>query len=346
MRKRICVIGAGSWGLALALLLDSKDYDLTVWCYLDQEKTLLETTRENPRYLPGIKFPNSICFTTDIEQAVKDKEIIVMAIPSEFIRENLKKLVPFVQPNQIIVNVAKGLEYESLFRLSQVIESELVNNPVAVLTGPSHAEEVARKVPTTVTVSSQSKAVAQKVQDIFTTEYFRVYANPDLIGVELGGALKNVIAFAAGVLEGMGYGDNTKAALMTRGLTEITRLGVAMGADQQTFSGLSGIGDLIVTCMSPHSRNRQAGELIGKGYSLDEALKEVKMVVEGVYTAKSANLLKDKYNVRMPIISEINKVLFEGLSTQEAVHNLMVRNKKEEHSQEELLWQQQVTWNL
>ena len=346
MKKKICVIGAGSWGLALALLLNDKDYDVTMWCYSPEEKRMIEADGENKRCLPGIKLPQSICFTTDAQEAIEGKEIIVMAIPSEFMRDNTKNIAPFVTPKQIIVNVAKGLEYDTLFRLSEVIESELPSNPVVVLSGPSHAEEVARKLPTTVTVSSKSKIVAEQVQEIFTTDYFRVYTNPDLIGVELGGALKNVIAFAAGVVEGMGYGDNTKAALITRGLTEITRLGVAMGANQQTFSGLSGIGDLIVTCTSPHSRNRYAGELIGKGYTLDEALKEVNMVVEGVHTAKGAYCLKNKYNVRMPIISQVYKTLFEGLSAQEALHNLMVRDQKDEHSGEELLWQQPVTWNL
>ena len=346
MKKKICVIGAGSWGLALALLLDEKDYDVTVWCYSLQEKLMIESDGENKRCLPGIKLPKSIHFTTDTKKAVERKEMIVMAIPSEFMRENTKNIAPFVATNQIIVNVAKGLEYSTLSRLSQVIQSELPNNQVVVLSGPSHAEEVARKLPTTVTASSQSKIAAEQVQDVFTTDYFRVYTNPDLIGVELGGALKNVIAFAAGVIEGMGYGDNTKAALITRGLTEITRLGVAMGANQQTFSGLSGTGDLIVTCTSPHSRNRYAGELIGKGYTLDEALEKVNMVVEGVHTAKGAYRLKNKYNVRMPIISQVYKTLFEGLSAQEALHNLMVRDPKDEHSGEELLWQQPVTWNL
>lgn len=346
MKKKICVIGAGSWGLALALLLNDKDHEVTVWCYLEEEKNRIEIDGENKRCLPGIKLPKSIHLTTDTKEAVTDKDVIVMAVPSEFMRDNAKNIAPFLGPEQTIVNVSKGLEYSTLYRLSEVIESEIPHNPIVVLSGPSHAEEVAKKLPTTVTVSSKSKQAAENIQNIFTTEYFRVYTNPDLMGVELGAALKNVIAFAAGVVEGMGYGDNTKAALITRGLTEITRLGVAMGANQQTFSGLSGIGDLIVTCTSPHSRNRYAGELVGKGYSLEEALKQVNMVVEGVHTAKGAYRLKNKYNVRMPIITEVYKALFEGLPAKEALHNLMVRDQKDEHSQEELLWQQQVTWNL
>lgn len=346
MNKKICVIGAGSWGLALALLLHDKGCEVTVWCYREEEKDTIIKDGENKRCLPGIKIPVDIKFTTDVKDAVQDKNIIVIAIPSEFMRPNIQNIKPYIKENQIIVNVSKGLEDTTLNRLSEVIKSELPNNPVAILSGPSHAEEVARKIPTTVTVSSESKATAEEIQNAFMTDYFRVYTNPDLIGVELGGAIKNVIALAAGVVEGMGYGDNTKSALITRGLTEITRLGVAMGANQQTFSGLSCIGDLIVTCTSGHSRNRRAGELIGKGYSLDKALKEVNMVVEGVHTAKVAYSLKEKYDVQMPIISEVYKVLFEGLSAKDAVYNLMIRDKKDEHSEEELLWQTQVSWNV
>lgn len=344
MNKKICVVGSGSWGLALALLLQDKGHEVTVWCYLEEEKEMIETDRENKRCLPGIPIPENIQLTTSIERAVKNQEVIVMAIPSEFMRSNIQNIAPYVNDNQIIVNVSKGLEDTTLNRLSEVIQSELPQNKVVVLSGPSHAEEVARKIPTTVAVSSNSKIAAKEIQNIFMTEYFRVYTNPDLIGVEIGGALKNVIALAAGIVEGMGYGDNTKAALITRGLAEITRLGVAMGANQQTFSGLSCIGDLIVTCTSGHSRNRRAGELIGKGYTLDEAIKKVNMVVEGVYTAKVAYFLKEKYNVEMPIISEVHNALFSNVSPKEALYNLMVRDKKDEHSEEELLWQTQVNW--
>ncbi len=339
MSKKICVMGAGSWGLALALLLDDNKHKVTVWCHSKEEKEAIVLDGENKRCLPGIKLPTSMKFTTSREEAIKDKDILVIAIPSEFMRENIKEMAPFVTDEQIIVNVSKGLEHSTLSRLSEVIQSELPNNPVVVLSGPSHAEEVSRRLPTTVTVSSKTKQAAHDIQTVFMTDYFRVYTNPDLMGVELGAALKNVIAFAAGALEGMGYGDNTKAALMTRGLTEITRLGIAMGANQQTFSGLSGIGDLIVTCTSTHSRNRYAGELVGRGYTLDEAIEKVNMVVEGVHTAKGAYLLKEKYNVQMPIITAVYQTLFEGLPAKDALHGLMIRDKKDEHSQEDLLWQ-------
>ena len=339
MSKKICMMGAGSWGLALALLLSDNGHELTVWCHTNNEKDAIERDGENKRCLPGIKMPEAMKFTTSREEAIKGKDIIVMAIPSEFMRANIEEMLPFVEEDQIIVNVSKGLEHSTLYRLSEVIQSQLPKNPVVVLSGPSHAEEVSRQMPTTVTVSSQSKEAAHEIQSVFMTDYFRVYTNPDLMGVELGGALKNVIAFAAGAVEGMGYGDNTKAALMTRGLTEITRLGVAMGADQQTFSGLSCIGDLIVTCTSPHSRNRYAGELVGQGYSLDEAIEKVNMVVEGVHTAKGAYRLKEKYDVQMPIITAVYQTLFEGLPAKDAIHGLMIRDKKEEHSQEDLLWQ-------
>ncbi len=339
MAKKICVMGAGSWGLALALLLDDNGHDVTVWCYSEDEKNAILLEGENKRCLPGVKLPDSMSFTTSVEAAIQDKEVVVIAIPSAFMRENIQNMAPFIKDHQIIVNVSKGLEHSTLSRLSQVIQSELPKNPVVVLSGPSHAEEVARRLPTTVTVSSKSKDAAHAVQTLFMTDYFRVYTNPDLIGVELGASLKNVIAFAAGALEGMGYGDNTKAALMTRGLTEITRLGVAMGASQRTFSGLSGIGDLIVTCTSPHSRNRYAGELVGKGYSLDEAIEEVNMVVEGVHTAKGAYLLKEKYKVQMPIITAVYQTLFEGLPAEQALKGLMIRDKKDEHSKEDLMWE-------
>lgn len=339
MPKKICVMGAGSWGLALALLLDDNGHDVTVWCYSEEEKDAILRDGENKRCLPGVKLPEQMTFTTSIQGAIQDKDMVVIAIPSAFMRENIQAMAPFIKDQQIIVNVSKGLEHSTLSRLSQVIESELPSNPIVVLSGPSHAEEVSRRLPTTVTVSSKSKEAAHETQTVFMTDYFRVYTNPDLMGVELGAALKNVIAFAAGALEGMGYGDNTKAALMTRGLTEITRLGVAMGANQQTFSGLSGIGDLIVTCTSGHSRNRYAGELVGRGYSLEEAIEKVNMVVEGVHTAKGAYLLKEKYNVQMPIITAVYQTLFEGLPAQEALNGLMIRDKKDEHSQEDLMWQ-------
>lgn len=340
MSKKVCVMGAGSWGLALALVLHDNKHEVTIWCYQEEEKNAIIQDGENKRCLPGIKIPEDIKLTTSIEEAVEDKDVVVIAIPSAFMRENVQNMAHFIKDDQIIVNVSKGLEYSTLYRLSEVIQSELPNNHIVVLSGPSHAEEVSRKIPTTVTVASKSRKAAHEVQSLFMADYFRVYTNPDLIGVELGGSLKNVIAFAAGALEGMGYGDNTKAALMTRGLTEITRLGVAMGANQHTFSGLSGIGDLIVTCTSPHSRNRYAGELVGQGNTLEEALDKVNMVVEGVHTAKGAYRLKEKYNVQMPIIDAVYKTLFEDYPADKALYSLMVRDKKDEHNQEDLMWEE------
>ena len=241
-------------------------------------------------------------------------------------------IAPFIKDGQIIVNVAKGIEEATLFTLSEVIEDEIKNATVAVLSGPSHAEEVGRKLPTTCVIGAKKKKDAEYIQGLFMSDVFRVYTSPDIVGIEVGAALKNVIALAAGTADGLGYGDNTKAALITRGIAEITRLGIAMGGKAETFGGLSGIGDLIVTCASMHSRNRRAGILIGKGYSMQEAMDEVKMVVEGVYSAKAAKALAEKYNVAMPIVTEVNKVLFEGESPKDAVRKLMIRDKKDESS--------------
>ena len=307
--EKIAVMGAGSWGTALAILLAKKGHHVTLWCYLESEKEQLESVRENLNYLPGVPIPQNIIITNDYKEAIVNNEIIVIAIPSKFLRSNMEQFSPYLTPRHLVVNVSKGLENHTLLRMSQVIEETAPQCPVAVLMGPSHAEEVARDIPTACVSSSRSQKIAERVQDLFMTPTFRVYTNPDLIGVELGGAIKNVIALAAGVVDGLGYGDNTKAALMTRGMVEITRLGLAMGADIQTFNGLTGIGDLIVTCTSMHSRNRRAGILIGKGKSLDEALNEVQMVVEGVHSAKAVYELSRKYNVEMPIIREINQVL-------------------------------------
>jgi glycerol-3-phosphate dehydrogenase (NAD(P)+) len=327
--KKIAVIGAGSWGLALALLLNEKKNQVTVWCYEDKEKEEILKHRENKRCLPGIKLPLDLQFTTCMQEAVENKDVVVLAVPSGAVRSTTEKLKNFVCHESIIVNVAKGIEEDSLLRLSEVIAS-IVPNPVVVLSGPSHAEEVARHIPTTVTVTSANMQKAEEVQELFMNKYFRVYTNPDVIGVELGGALKNVIALAAGIIEGVGYGDNTKAALITRGIAEMARLGVAMGGDVNTFAGLTGIGDLIVTCTSGHSRNRRAGELIGQGYSLDEAIQKVNMVVEGVPTTKAGYQLMQTYKVEMPILSAIYKCMFEGSTVQEAIEALMMRDKKME----------------
>lgn len=337
-------MGAGSWGTALAILLSKNGQDVTLWCFQEEEKKQLERTRENLAFLPGIFIPNDITITNDYKEALTNKDIIVIAIPSKFIRSNMERFSPYLTSDQIIVNASKGVENETLLTMSQVISEISPKSPVAVILGPSHAEEVARDIPTACVVSSRSKKVAEIVQDTFMTPKFRVYTNPDLIGVELGGAIKNVIALAAGIVDGLGFGDNTKAALMTRGMVETTRLGVAMGADVQTFNGLSGIGDLIVTCTSIHSRNRRAGVLIGKGKSLDEALTEVQMVVEGVHSAKAAYALSKKYNVEMPIIKEIYKVLFENKSPKEAVVNLMMRDRRGEHQTEDVHWSHTVSW--
>lgn len=325
--KKIAVIGSGSWGTALAILLHNNGHEVSLWSFKKEEAENIKSCSENKEFLPEIKIPEKIIVTNDENLAVANADIIVLATPSKFVRNICEKFLPYINKNQIIVNVAKGLEDDTLYRLSEVIESVIPQCPVCVLSGPSHAEEVARLIPTTCVVSCKDNLVAQQIQDIFMSHVFRVYTSTDIIGVEMGGALKNVIALAAGVSDGMGYGDNTKAALMTRGITEIARLGVAMGAKAETFAGLSGIGDLIVTCTSMHSRNRRAGILLGKGKSLKETLYEIHQVVEGVNTAKAAYDLSQKYNVEMPITSEINKVLFEGKEAKQAVMDLMTRNK-------------------
>ena len=328
--KKICVLGAGSWGSALALSLAKKGYNVMMWTLSQGQADKINTIKENIDYLPGVLFPNNIKLTTNIEEAVSDSRLIILAVPSQAIRSVCKQIKEFVKPNQILVDVAKGLEKGTGFRLSQVCEEELPDNPYVALSGPSHAEEVAKDIPTTLVVASENLEIAQEVQDIFMSPKLRVYTNPALTGVELGGALKNIIAFGAGICDGLGYGDNTKAALMTRGIREIARLGTALGADANTFSGLSGIGDLIVTCTSMHSRNRRAGILIGQGKSLDETLKEVKMVVEGITATEVAYEVSKKMNIEMPITSAIYSVLHEGKNANEVVVNLMMRSKKHE----------------
>lgn len=329
--KKVSVIGAGSWGTALAILLCDNGHDVTIWSIDQKEIDMLKHTRENKPKLPGIKIHEAIKITPDMEEAVEGKDFIIMAVPSKFVRSTAKRMKALVMKEQIIVNVAKGLEDETLLTLVEVIEDEMPHNEVVVLSGPSHAEEVAKKLPTTCVAGSKDLDIAQKVQDLFMNTYFRVYTSSDVVGIEMGGALKNVIALAAGISDGIGFGDNTKAALMTRGITEISRLGVAMGAKEHTFNGLSGIGDLIVTCTSMHSRNRRAGILIGQGHTLNEALEEVQMVVEGVFTAKAALDLAHKHHVEMPIIRKVNDVLFEGKNTKKAVEELMIRDKKIEY---------------
>lgn len=325
---KITILGAGSWGVALAMLLDSNGHDVTVWSLMEEEVTMLKEHREHRKNLPGIRLADSICITGELEDCLKEAQMIVFAVPSRFVRSTANLAKAYMNPEQIIVNVGKGLEDETLYTLEQVLKDELEGNRVTVLSGPSHAEEVARNIPTSVVVASDDEDVVHLVQAAFMNENFRVYGSTDVIGVEMGGSLKNVIALAAGISDGLGFGDNTKAALMTRGMAEISRLGLAMGGDIKTFNGLSGMGDLIVTCTSMHSRNRRAGILIGKGYSLEEAVKEVQMVVEGVYAAKAALELAKKYHVEMPIIQEVNDVLFNGKSPRVAVSHLMERDKR------------------
>ena len=327
---KISVLGSGSWGLALALLLHNNGHEVLLWSARPENARKLREKRENPDRLPGVRLPDEIDVLTDMERALKDVDVTVLAVASPYIRSTAHKMAPFVCKDQKIVNVAKGIEEKTLKTLSEVIEEEIPQGNVAVLSGPSHAEEVGRGLPTTCVISAHSQETAEYLQSIFMSPVFRVYTTPDILGVELGGALKNVIALAAGTADGLGYGDNTKAALITRGITEIGRLGKKMGAQMETFYGLSGIGDLIVTCASKHSRNRKAGYLIGQGYTMEEAMKEVQMVVEGVYSARAARELAEKYEVGMPIITEVNRVLFEGKSAAEAVMDLMLRDKKVE----------------
>lgn len=329
---KISVMGAGSWGTALAILLNNNGHQVILWSALGDEVAFLCEKRENPAKLPGVKIPEGILITKDEKLAMDQPDVVILAVPSPFTRSTSKRLAPYVRQGQIIVNVAKGVEEKTLMTLSEIIEQEIPCANVCVLSGPSHAEEVSRGLPTTCVVSSHKRATAEYLQEIFMSPVFRVYTTPDILGVELGGALKNVIALAAGTADGLGYGDNTKAALITRGIAEIGRLGVKMGAKAETFAGLSGIGDLIVTCASVHSRNRKAGYLMGKGYTMKQAMDEVKMVVEGVYSAKAAKELAEKYEVEMPIVDEVNKILFEDKPAADAVIDLMLRDKKVEIS--------------
>lgn len=329
---KVSVIGAGSWGIALALLLSKNGNDVTVWSVVKAEIDMLTEKREHVDKLPGVKLPDSMEFTTDLQMAVKGKDVLVMAVPSVFTRSTANKMSPYVEKGQVIVNVAKGIEESTLMTLSEIIEEEVPQADVAVLSGPSHAEEVGRGVPTTIVAGAKTEATAVYLQNLFMNDVFRVYTGSDVLGMELGGSLKNVVALAAGIADGLGYGDNTKAALITRGIAEISRLGVAMGGRAETFYGLTGIGDLIVTCASVHSRNRRAGILIGQGKTMEEAMEEVKMVVEGVYSAKAAKLLSQKYNVSMPIIEQVNLVLFEGKPADVAVKELMFRDKRAENA--------------
>lgn len=334
--NKVSILGAGSWGTAIAILLANNGHQVTLWSILEKEVEMLCNHREHIDKLPGVKLPDNIHVTSDLELACMNQDVIVCAVASPYVRSTAKLVAPYIKEGQIVVNVAKGIEDTTLETLSEILEDELKSADIAVLSGPSHAEEVSHGIPTTVVVGTKTKETAHIIQDIFMNDSFRVYISPDIIGIELGGSIKNVIALAAGVADGLGFGDNTKAALMTRGIAEIGRLGIAMGGKIETFSGLSGVGDLIVTCTSKHSRNRNAGYLIGKGYTMQEAMDEVKQVVEGVYSAKAAFALSKKYNVSMPIVEQINLVLFENKSAKEAVEDLLTRDKALEYS--DLKW--------
>ena len=329
---KISVLGAGSWGTALAVVLHKNGHEVTIWSIAQDEIDMLKKEREHKDKLPGVKIAEEIGLTTDLKEAISGRDMLVVAVPSPYIRSTAKSMAPYVEDGQLLVSVAKGIEEGTLMTLSAILEQEIPQAEVAVLCGPSHAEEVGIGLPTTLVAGAKRKETAELVQSTFMNEVLRVYTSPDVLGMELGASLKNVIALAAG----LGYGDNTKAALITRGISEIGRLALKMGAKYETLSGLTGIGDLIVTCASKHSRNRKAGMLIGEGYTMEEAMKEVKMVVEGVYSAKAAMELSAKYDVSMPIIEQVNEVLFDGKSAKEAVMDLMLRDKKPEH--DDLEW--------
>jgi glycerol-3-phosphate dehydrogenase (NAD(P)+) len=328
---KIGVIGSGSWGIALAALLYNNGHEVTVWSALPEEISEMKSTHRH-HTLPDLVLPEDMVFTENLEKTMTGQDLLVTAVPSVYVRSTARKMNPFCRYGQVIVNVAKGIEEASLMTLSQILEEELPMADVAVLSGPSHAEEVSKNLPTTCVAGARTRKTAEYVQGIFMSEVFRVYTSPDIQGIELGASLKNVIALAAGIADGLGYGDNTKAALITRGIAEISRLGTEMGGKFQTFCGLSGIGDLIVTCASMHSRNRRAGILIGQGRTMEEATKEVKMVVEGIYSAKAALALSEKYDVSMPIVEQVNAVLFDNKPASEAVKELMLRDKTIESS--------------
>lgn len=330
---KISVLGSGSWGTALAFVLADNKHNVVLWSNRRQKAEMLIKERENKQQLPGVILADNIEITWD-EEKIRGSDAVVFAVPSKAVRQTCVKFKGIFDDNQLIVNVSKGIEEGSLLRLSQVIEEIFPHCRVAVLSGPSHAEEVGKRMATVCVASSKDIKTAETVQDAFMNPFFRVYTNDDIVGVEIGGAFKNLIALAAGISDGVGFGDNTKAALMTRGILEISRLGAAMGARAETFGGLTGIGDLIVTCTSMHSRNRRAGILLGHGKSLKEALSEVNMVVEGINTAKAAYELSIKYDVKMPITQEIYNVVFKGKDTKEAVLSLMTRDKKTEHESE------------
>jgi len=333
---RISVLGAGTWGTALAILLSNNGHEVTLWSKLQREIDSLRSDRTKIPNLPGSVLPDNIQLTYELQEALIEPDIIVFAVASPYTRETAHAVYEYVKPGQIIVNVGKGIEEKTLYTLTEIISDEIPDADVAVLSGPSHAEEVSRLIPTTCVVGAKTLQTAKIIQDAFMSESFRVYTSPDVVGIELGGSLKNVIALAAGMADGLGFGDNTKAALMTRGIAEISRLGVKMGGRIETFSGLSGIGDLIVTCSSIHSRNRNAGYYIGQGMSVKDAMEKVAQVVEGVYSAKAALALARKYEVNMPIVEQVNHILFDDKSVKAAVADLLLRDKT--HESDNFTW--------
>jgi len=330
---RIAVLGAGGWGTTLAILLAERSHAVSLWSYRPEDARRIHTSRENAPFLPGIKIPHEVLVTSDLSEAVNGREMIVAAVPSQFLRSVVAGLQGVRLDSTILVNVAKGVENGTLMTMSEMLHDTLRSvspSSIVTLSGPSHAEEVSRKIPTTVVAASVELETAKLVQNVFMTPTFRVYASNDIRGVEIGGSLKNVIAIAAGIIDGAQLGDNTKAAVMTRGIAEIARVGVAMGAHIRTFSGLSGIGDLMVTCMSRHSRNRAVGVEIGKGRKLNDILDDMVMVAEGVATTQSAYELAARVGVEVPIIAEVHRILFEGKDPLVACHDLMTRDPKGE----------------
>lgn len=328
--SNVAFLGGGSFGTALGILLANKGYEVSIY---DRKKSVVDDiniNRKNDKYIKNLNIPKNVTAYNDLDETIKNAKFIVLSIPSHAIRTVSRSLKDKISEDVVIISIAKGIEEGTNLRLSEVIEEELPNNKVVILSGPSHAEEVAFDIPTTVVVSSKNLEAANEVQDLFISKNFRVYTNDDLIGVEVGGAVKNIIALAAGVCDGIGYGDNSKAALMTRGMAEIVRIGMKLGGNSETFLGLTGMGDLIVTCTSPHSRNRRAGFLIGKGKSTEEAIEEVGMVVEGIKACKAFYDLKEKLNVEMPITDVLYKILFQNKDPKYAVVDLMEREKKKE----------------
>ena len=331
--EKISVIGAGSWGTAIAFVLAENDHDCLLWARRTEQAAEINEMHTNAAYLQDVSLPGNLKATSDLKAAVQHADTIVIAVPTKAIRELCAEINELAGETKLIIHVSKGIEPDTLKRISEVIEEEISpekRKAIVALSGPSHAEEVVRRHPTTITAASFDKGAAEHVQDLFMNQYFRVYTNDDLIGVELGAALKNVIALAAGITDGIGYGDNAKAALITRGLAEITRLGLKMGANPLTFSGLTGLGDLIVTCTSVHSRNWKAGNLLGQGKSLDEVISGMGMVIEGVRTTKAAHQLSERYEVSMPLTEALYSVLFNNVPPKEAVDQLMSRMKKQE----------------